>query len=166
MKHPTITKIKDRLLEVIESVIVNENVHIFISGGALGFDQIAFWCVCILKEKYALKNILAIPFKNQNVVWSDNQKYWYNRIVNEADQVTFVDELEKYKVGGINPGIYHVAKMQKRNQFMVDNSNIVIAYWDGSKGGTKNCLDYALSKNKIIYQINPNLELNIKRGFG
>jgi len=55
--------------------------------------------------------------------------------------------------------------MQKRNQFMVDNSRVIIAYWDGSKGGTKNCLDYALLKNKTIYQINPSLQLDIKRGF-
>jgi uncharacterized phage-like protein YoqJ len=48
---------------------------------------------------------------------------------------------------------------------MVDNSKVVISFFDGSKGGTRNCLDYALSKNRTIYQINPSLELQIKRGF-
>ena len=38
---------------------------------------------------------------------------------------------------------------------MVDNSDIIIAVWDGTKGGTYNCVQYAKKKNKEIIQINP-----------
>lgn len=45
--------------------------------------------------------------------------------------------------------------MQKRNEYMTDNSDIVIAVWDGSKGGTANCVRYAKKLNKEIIVINP-----------
>lgn len=45
--------------------------------------------------------------------------------------------------------------MQKRNEWMVDNCDILIAVWDKSPGGTKNCVDYAESKKKQIIYINP-----------
>ncbi|PAD70641.1 hypothetical protein CHH83_02225 [Bacillus sp. 7586-K] len=45
--------------------------------------------------------------------------------------------------------------MQKRNEWMVDNSDYVIAVWDGTKGGTGNCVKYAQKQNKYITTIKP-----------
>lgn len=50
---------------------------------------------------------------------------------------------------------------QKRNEAMVDqihaqHQDVVIAVWDGSPSGTKNCVDYALKKNLRIWRIDPN----------
>jgi hypothetical protein len=36
-----------------------------------------------------------------------------------------------------------------------DNCDILIAVWDGTSGGTGNSVKYAVSKNKIIYYIDP-----------
>lgn len=36
---------------------------------------------------------------------------------------------------------------------MVDNSNAVLALWNGSEGGTGNCVRYAKEKNKKIFQL-------------
>lgn len=41
MKNPTILKLKDKLLEVIEELIIKEEKSRFITGGALGTDQAA-----------------------------------------------------------------------------------------------------------------------------
>lgn len=38
---------------------------------------------------------------------------------------------------------------------MVDNSDAVIAVWDGTAGGTKNCFDYATKIGKKIIRIDP-----------
>lgn len=38
---------------------------------------------------------------------------------------------------------------------MVDNSDFVIAVWDGTKGGTANCVRYAKKLNKELVAINP-----------
>ena len=37
----------------------------------------------------------------------------------------------------------------------VDNCDKIIGIWDGSKGGTGNCIKYAESVGKDIYYINP-----------
>jgi len=66
-----------------------------------------------------------------------------------------VDTLDKYKIKGYTEDRYYPAKMQKRNEYMVDNSNIVIAVWDGTKGGTYNCVKYAEKLGKEVIIINP-----------
>lgn len=38
---------------------------------------------------------------------------------------------------------------------MTDKADLVIALYDGTKGGTKNCVDYAKKRNKEILIINP-----------
>ena len=45
--------------------------------------------------------------------------------------------------------------MQKRNEYMVNESDKVIAVCDGSKSGTYNCIKYAENQNKEIIVINP-----------
>lgn len=45
--------------------------------------------------------------------------------------------------------------MQIRNIYMVDNSDIVLGVWNGGKGGTLNCLKYAVKTDKEIYILNP-----------
>lgn len=169
LKNPVVTKLKDSLEKVIEHLITEEGITRFITGGALGTDQIAFKRVHDLKSKYPhINNILAVPFKDQSFVWSQNQKNTYNKIFQAADEVVFVDTLKKYQPKGDIPvDIYHPSKMSLRNNYMVDNSKIVVAVYDGSKGGTCNCVRYAHNRNRSIYTLNPkrDFDLEIKYGF-
>ena len=48
-------------------------------------------------------------------------------------------------------------KMQTRNEWMVNHCDKLIAVWNGSDGGTGNCVNYAKSINKEIIYINPDL---------
>jgi len=74
----------------------------------------------------------------------------YNKILNHP-LVTryYVDNDPEYKA----------SKMQKRNIWIVDNSDGLVAVWDGTPGGTANCVEYARNKsretNKKIFYINP-----------
>ena len=62
------------------------------------------------------------------------------------------------KVIDVSPDPYAVWKMQKRNIWMVDQSNVVIAVWDGKKsGGTYNCIKYAVGKGLPVLVIHPTL---------
>jgi uncharacterized phage-like protein YoqJ len=46
---------------------------------------------------------------------------------------------------------YKIAEaMQLRNIWMVDHADEVWAFWDGSKGGTANCVKYAERVNKPV----------------
>ena len=135
----------------------------FITGGALGIDQMAFDIVEGIKLnpsiqlKYInIKQILAMPFKNQDAKWFnplDIDELKHEQCV--ADDVILVDKLDKYKIKGYQEDIYYPAKMQKRNEFMCDKANILIAVWDGGKGGTANCVRYMKKLGKEIIRIDP-----------
>jgi len=45
--------------------------------------------------------------------------------------------------------------MQKRNDWMVDNSDAVIAIWNGAPGGTANTVEYARKSGRSALAIDP-----------
>lgn len=45
--------------------------------------------------------------------------------------------------------------MQKRNEWMVDRIDELLAIYNGTPGGTKNCIDYAKKLGKPITIICP-----------
>lgn len=70
----------------------------------------------------------------------------YDKTIRHSKEVVNVSSLTSYP----GPWIYF-----KRNEWIVDSSDVLIAVWDGSGGGTKGCVDYAVSKDIPILQINP-----------
>lgn len=150
-----------KLYQTVEDILKENPDEIVncIEGGALGIDQMFFRSCEVLRAKYPGRITLevAIPFRNQPNKWfdkSDIERY-YNQM-DSADSYTQVDCLSEYHLKGIMDGIYHTAKMQQRNRYMVDKADIVIAVWDGSpKGGTSNCVNYAKKINKTIIRIDP-----------
>jgi len=112
-----------------------------ISGMALGFDQL----LALEALERNIKVIAAIPCDGQESKWPQKSKDRYYSILSNS----LVTEHH------VSPGPYHVSKMQVRNIWMCNNSDAVIAAWDGSGGGTENCLSYASFKNMLIYRINP-----------
>lgn len=110
-----------------------------ISGMALGFDT---WAAetCI---QLGIPFIAAIPFAGQQRMWSPEQQLHYAELLSRAQSQHVVC-----------PGGYEPRKMQIRNVWMVDNSDCLLACWNGSPGGTKNCIDYAKVKKKDIIYLN------------
>ena len=41
------------------------------------------------------------------------------------------------------------------NEWMIDNSAVVISVWDGTSGGTANCVKYAKKQKTKIWRITP-----------
>lgn len=116
----------------------------FISGGALGVDQ---WAAEIVLDIGAPLTI-ARPFPSQANKWP------------QASQSSYRMLLERVRSSGgaivdVSPDPYSVTKMMARNQYMVDHADHVIAVWDGTPGGTGNCVNYAIDQHKGIYRINP-----------
>lgn len=132
--------------------LYNSGQHHFISGGAIGVDQIFAEAVTMLKAVGKTDALLTIakPFPSQASRWPANIQEKFRLLCAAADEVVNVSE---------DP--YASWKMQKRNVWMVDKSEIVIAVWDGVKsGGTWNCLKYALDKKRIVIHINPSDPMN------
>lgn len=119
----------------------------FIFGGALGIDTWAGELVAHIKEHFHsdIRLELYAPFEGQEGNWPEESKIRYYNLMSMCDKMVYI----------CDPG-YAAWKMQKRNQAMVDNSDMVIAVWDGTDGGTANCVKYAEGKDKQIIRINPN----------
>lgn len=131
----------------------------FYFGGALGVDQMAFEVCYKLKKQYGNRMLLAIcvPFQKQSNAWKTSKSVErYQKQLDEANFVINVDEAIGYnRCKNVPIGEYSVEKMQIRNEFMVDHSDLTIAVFDGTKGGTKNCVDYAIKKGNELIVIHP-----------
>jgi len=124
----------------IRKHLINIRPEKAISGMAIGVDQ---WCSEICNE-LNIPWIAAVPFKGQENIWTKKSQDKYNQLLNQAVEVVIVCE------GGYEPW-----KMQKRNEWMVDHSDAIVGVWNGSPGGTSNCMRYAHQLNKMIYRISP-----------
>jgi uncharacterized phage-like protein YoqJ len=116
-----------------------------ISGMALGFDQL----FALVALEQSIPVMAAIPCDNQEKIWPSQSQKLYQSILDNP--------LVKTKI--ISPGSYTKQKMSIRNEWMVDNSDAVLAVWDGSNGGTANCVKYAEKVKKLIYKINPEMRV-------
>lgn len=115
-----------------------------ITGGAIGIDQIAANAALCCKYyggdyEEQVHVVIAEPFKFFWQKWPPQTVEDYFDLRHRVDDFFQVCE----------PG-YAPWKMQKRNEYMVDNCDELWAYWDGSDGGTKNCIDYAKKKGVKI----------------
>jgi len=116
-----------------------------ISGLALGVDTL--WAVSCLYHNIPL--IAAVPFEGQEKMWPENSQRVYRQIIEHSEtQVVYVCE----------PG-YEGWKMQKRNVWMIDHCDVLVAVFDGSPGGTGNCVKAAEKIKKEIIRIDPRLAL-------
>ena len=150
--------IRETVINIYNNMVDDETLRVKV-GGALGIDQMAFAiCYDLIEEGYNIELIVCVPFKDQPKMWPNKSKLLYKDQLNKADEVIYVDRLTNTKYINANNkiDIYVQNKMQLRNIYMVDDSDIVIAYWDGSKGGTDNCIKYAKSLNKKIINLYEN----------
>ena len=113
---------------------------IWITGGAVGLDSIA----ASYAIAHGIRLWLILPFPVHVM-----SKYW------NADQERCIHDCWDYaeKTSVLAP-TYDVSIYQRRNERMVDLSDMVAAFFDGSRGGTANCVDYARSIGKMIIMFN------------
>jgi predicted Rossmann fold nucleotide-binding protein DprA/Smf involved in DNA uptake len=109
-------------------------------GMAEGADQIAALAAIDEEIPYACVR----PWNKHSPHGDKNQ---IQMILDLAESIVTIVPVDKY------PGIQSFIK---RNRYMVDNADILIASWDGRpNGGTWQTLYYATRNNKRIYRINP-----------
>lgn len=111
-----------------------------ISGMALGVDQI--WANVAINLYIPL--VAAIPFKGQESNWPKSSRTIYRSLLRNASETVCV-----------SPGNYSAYKMQVRNEWMVNNCDLLFAVWNGSPGGTSNCINSAYLAGKKTLIINP-----------
>lgn len=130
----------DEVLTKLKSLAIDnlDGVDKIITGMALGWDTALALAALYLDIPY----IAAVPFYGQERMWPKESQDRYHNLIKQASDVVYVCDQG-----------YAPWKMQIRNEWMVDNCDIVLALWDGSKGGTGNCIEYALKKGKPIKNV-------------
>ena len=136
--------LKRRLKDTIIEMITQNGVTHFISGMAIGVDMYAAEIVLELKETYPNISLeAAIPCENQSAKWAEQLRNRYN------------DILEKCDIHTVLQHSYTADCMHKRNKYMVDNSDWIIAVWNGKPSGTGKTVKYATMHGIEVIRIEP-----------
>ena len=148
-------KIVDQLADFVQTMASSGYTR-FISGGAQGFDQLAFWAVHnVACKDTRIKNIVYMPFRGQELRWAKtglfSQKE-YNQMLAHADEVKVCTET-------VDPNDFSqiTNALMYRNKCMVNASDYVMGQfaddsWQDyrTKSGTADCLRYASKMGRTI----------------
>lgn len=120
--------VSGKLYKLAREYLALSDADEVISGMALGWDT----AIAQAALDLGLTLTAAIPFEGQERLWPNEAQKHYRFLVARATYVRT-----------ISPGGYAPEKMQKRNVWMVRSADRMLALWNGSPGGTANCLRYA-----------------------
>ena len=123
--HRTYDGSRNEELESAIRALYADGYRNFLCGMAVGFDiESAEVAISLRRELSNLKVVAIIPFNGMQNGFSEEWRSRYERIVAESDKVITLATH------------YSVSIYAQRNNYLVNNSSAVIAYFDGSKGGT------------------------------
>ncbi len=141
---PRCAELKEALRAETVSAVECDGAAHFITGMALGVDLLAAEVVLELKITHPELTLeAAVPCIDQASRWRADQKRRYEKILSAADRKTLISRE------------YTPDCMHRRNRYMVDKCDILIAVWNGSAGGTGSTVRYALSRKKRVRVIDP-----------
>lgn len=132
----------------------------FITGGAQGFDQLAFRAVEKLKKNHPqmkIENDVYVPFVGQEKRWPEEGTFGqdeYGSMLDAADNVVFISDEEPQDTEETLEAI------TARNRRMVRESNIIMALYNGENwtdesviSGAASCMRYAKKRGVAIIQL-------------
>jgi len=135
------TPVARSVREVTRAFLVDRKADQVISGMALGFDTI----LALVAIELKLPVLAAVPFEGQESRWPEASQRLYREILEDPYVTPWI----------VSPGGFNIFKLHHRNERMSDRCDILLACFDGSYGGTKNCLNYARSIGKPVFRFRP-----------
>jgi len=139
-QDPRCLLLKQSIYDCVDA-LYDSGYRRFICGMAEGCDLYFCEAVLTLRETHP-DTVLeaAVPFPGQADKWPVDARERYKNLLSQCDSVKTVSEE------------YGPWCMMRRNRYMVDHSDIVLACYDGQSGGTLNTLRYAAEQGvKILY---------------
>ncbi len=130
-------RLTDHAVSYLHYINKTNPISEVISGMALGWDT----AIAEAALQLSLPLVCAIPFPQQPALWPSHSVAYWAEIKAKAKEVHIVSDF------------YTPTAFQQRNEWMVDRANYILALWNGSEGGTANCLTYARLKNKFILNV-------------
>lgn len=116
----------------------------FLSGMAAGFDLAAAEAVLACRTRLpGLRLVAVVPFEGHINRFSTEDRRRFDRITDAADETIVLSE--RY-----HRGVYRV-----RNDFLVAHATRVVAWFDGSPGGTHYTVHRALQTGRRTDNLHP-----------
>lgn len=151
--------------EIVLNALWLRGASRFVSGGAQGFDQIAFHAVHHLKSYHPeIQNILDVPCSTQADRWAEKgvfSREEYNAIMNAADSVNIIDPT----ITASSDSKQVSRAMHLRNHAMVDACDVLVALVPAGEelthGGTFATIQYAKSQKKTIIYLKYRLSTSV-----
>ena len=135
------TKISDKLDEALAKIIETDDSFIFLVGGMGDFDGMCSSAVRRAKKKHPDKRIsleLVLPYLTSEL---NKSKEYYETYF---DDVIVPSELA---------GVHYKSAITKRNRWMVEQSNWIIAFVYRDFGGAYTTLRYAEKKGLRVINL-------------
>lgn len=138
----------DAIYSLCEKLYSEYGTRTFVTGGAQGVDQTAFWAVNKLSCSHLdVNNVVYVPMKGQELRWQKDGLFGQN------DYQKMLSNASEYCVLDNTPS---TAALLRRNKKMVNDTDAVIAVWDGeTKGGTASCVKYAEKMHRKVICLDP-----------
>ena len=132
----------DEALRQVVRDLYNENYRIFLCGMARGFDLAAGECILDLRNELAdIELVCVIPFYGQEQSFSQIDRERFHRLTELSDDVILL--ANEYSVGAFH----------SRNNFMINKSSVMVAYYNGSAGGTHYTIHRAAKRGLRIINL-------------
>ncbi len=134
-------ELKKVIADVI-STLYDGGFRHFICGMATGADIYFGEAVVALRSEHPDVTLeAAVPFSGQERRWSPYWKKRYARLAEECDKVTVLHSE------------YTPTCMMDRNRYMVDRSRVLVAAYNGSAGGTRSTMLYAIRQGLEVIEL-------------
>lgn len=116
----------------------------FLSGMAAGFDLAAAEAVIACRSRLSgLRLVAAVPFEGHINRFSTEDRERFRRIAAAADETAVLSER------------YHRGVYMVRNDYLIDRAARVVAWFDGSPGGTCYTVQRALKSGRQVDNLCP-----------
>ena len=133
--------LKRRIADAAEAAY-EEGYRHFLCGMALGCDL--YFCEAVLRLRETRPGVTleaAIPCPTQADAWPPAQRERYARLVAACDYETVVSAQ------------YTPHCMHRRDRYMVDHASLLIAAFDGTPGGTRYTVAYAMGRGLSVVDL-------------
>lgn len=138
---PRCISLKRRIADALEAAY-QEGYRHFLCGMAQGCDL--YFCESVLALRGVHPEVTleaAIPCPTQAAAWPPDQRERYARLVASCNYETMVSAQ------------YTTSCMHRRDRYMVDHASLLIAVFDGSPGGTRYTVEYAMRRGVPIVDL-------------
>lgn len=137
--HPHCRALRENLDALLEQLYRRGFRH-FICGMARGADFYFAEGVLALRGRHPEVTLeAALPCLGQANKWNEGDRLRWHRLVEACDTTTLVQEH------------YDRYCMLRRDRYMVDHSQAIVAIFNGTRGGTQYTLNYAMEGLLDIY---------------